>query len=197
VEGGGQTRRLQAPLRAGLSVFFKVIIDALRKKRVNWHLILCGSRNETFRDFMTALVTHPTAYNVLLIDSEEPVTLARHKWDYLKQHDRFDTPHIDDDHCHFMVCTMEAWLIADIDALVRYYGSEFNRNSIPMNPSVEEITKQTLFSSLKTATRHTGKGEYDKSRDAPKLLELLDVPKVRQSAPHCERFFSILLRELE
>ncbi|MHC5728050.1 MAG: DUF4276 family protein, partial [Nostoc sp.] len=57
---------------------------------------------------------------------------------------------------------------------------------------VETIDKDSLERSLKTATRNTTKGEYQKIKHASKLLELLDVDKVRKASPSCDRLFTTL-----
>ncbi|MEN8218298.1 MAG: DUF4276 family protein [Pseudomonadota bacterium] len=105
-------------------------------------------------------------------------------------------PNVDDEHCHLMVQTMEAWLIADIETLQKFYGQGFKKNAIPKNPEVEKIDKKQLEPSLKAATRHTRKGEYHKIQHASKLLALLEVEKVRQVAPHCDRLFRILIQKM-
>jgi hypothetical protein len=51
-----------------------------------------------------------------------------------------------------------------------------------------------LEPSLKAATRGTSKGEYQKIQHASKLLELLDVAKVREAAPNCNRLFTTLTK---
>lgn len=194
VEGGGESRRLQSPLREAFGAFFREPIDRARLQEIRWYLVACGSRSDTFSDFMKALESHPDAFNLLLIDSEEPIMPKQGKWDHLKQRDNWTAPKIDDEHCHFMVCMMEAWIVADVDALTKYYGQGFSANSIPGNKNVEEIPKQILVTSLKNATRHTKtKGEYEKARDAPHLIRKLDAVKVREAAPHCERLFNTLL----
>ncbi|MFN6462169.1 MAG: DUF4276 family protein [Nostoc sp. DedVER02] len=43
-----------------------------------------------------------------------------------------------------------------------------------------------------SATRPTTKGEYQKIKHASKLLELLDVDKVRKASPDCDRLFTTL-----
>jgi hypothetical protein len=91
-----------------------------------------------------------------------------------------------------MVQAMEAWFIADIDTLKKFYGQGFRENSIPKNTNVEKIDKDSLEPSLKEATRNTSKGEYQKIQHASKLLELLDVTKVREAAPKCDRLFTTL-----
>jgi Domain of unknown function (DUF4276) len=84
-----------------------------------------------------------------------------------------------------MVQAMDAWFIADIETLKKYYGQGFRENIIPKNSNVESIDKERLFDVLKKATCNTSKGEYHKINHASKLLELLDVAKVRQASPHC------------
>lgn len=96
-----------------------------------------------------------------------------------------------------MVQTMEAWLVADRDALSRFYGQHFNANRLPNNPNVEEIERQTLALALADATRHTQKREYHKIRHGPALLKMVDVTKVRQAAPHCERLFATLIKKMD
>ena len=95
-----------------------------------------------------------------------------------------------------MVQMMEAWLIADREALVRFYGQGFGENTIPKHSNVEQIDKSTLKLALKAATRNTSKGEYHKIRHGCKLLAQLDSVRVRQAAPHCERLFTILVEKM-
>ena len=96
-----------------------------------------------------------------------------------------------------MAQAMEAWLIADLDALADFYGQGFNPNSIPRVSDVETIEKALLESSLKAATRNTRKGKYHKSLHAPKLLAKLNEKSVRQKARHCDRLFTTLTAKIE
>jgi hypothetical protein len=161
-----------------------------RSKRIKWDIIVCGSRNNAFRSFKNALEDYPDAFNVLLVDSEAAVNKL--PWEHLKSRDNWNSPSVDDTHCHLMVQAMEAWFIADIDTLKKFYGKGFRENSIPKNTNVEKIDKDSLEPSLKEATRNTSKGEYQKIQHASKLLELLDVTKVRKAAPKCDRLFTTL-----
>ena len=61
--------------------------------------------------------------------------------------------------------------------------------------NVEQISKETLYIQLKTATRHSKNGKYEKRTKrtyAPKLLALLNVSRVRQVSPYCDRLFTTL-----
>ena len=95
-----------------------------------------------------------------------------------------------------MAQTMEAWFVADIVSLKRYYGARFNPTPIPNNLDVEQIPKNALESSLKAATRNTQKGEYHKIRHASDILELLDTRTVLSAARHCHRLFETLQTQI-
>ncbi len=41
------------------------------------------------------------------------------------------------------------------------------------------------------------KGKYNKTRHAPKLLELLDVDKVRRASRSCDRLFTTITKIIE
>lgn len=191
IEGGGDGKDSKAKLRQGFSLFLKEICATARSKKIGWNIILCGSRNTAFRDFKNALEDHPNAFNILLVDAEAPYKTTS-PWQHLKNRDNWSSLDADDNCCHLMIQTMEAWLIADITALENYYGQGFNTNAIPKNSNVEEIDKETIEVALKIATKNTGKGEYHKINHAAKLLELLNVEKVCRSAPYCDRFFATL-----
>lgn len=190
IEGGGNDRDTKRQIRQGFSNFLKDLVQIARSKKIKWDIIVCGSRNNAFRSFMNALEDYPNAFNVLLVDSEASVT--KPPWEHLKDRDNWNSAGIDDTHCHLMVQSMEAWFIADIDTLKTFYGQKFKENSIPKIPNVEKIDKDSLEPTLKAATRDTSKGEYQKIQHASKLLEMLDVAKVRKAAPSCDRLFTTL-----
>lgn len=183
IEGGGDGRDTKALIRKGFSQFLK---------QFKLNITICGSRNNAFRDFRIALKSYPNAFNILLVDAEAPVT-RNSSWEHLKLRDKWNKPsEVDDSHCHLMVQTMEAWFIADIETLKKFYGKDFQENAIPKTLNVETMDKQNLERILKAATRKTSKAEYHKIKHASKLLELLDVEKVRQASPSCDRLFTTL-----
>ena len=92
-----------------------------------------------------------------------------------------------------MVQTMEAWFIADIDTLKKFYGQGFRENLIPKNPNLEKIDKDSLVQCLKEATRNTkSKGEDQKIQHASELLKQLNAAKIRRASQYCDRFFTTL-----
>lgn len=84
-----------------------------------------------------------------------------------------------------MVQCMEAWIVADSEALADYYGKNFHAKSLPNRHDLEQEPKSDLQAKLKKATEKIQKGEYAKIKHASKLLERIDPTKV---AARCSRF---------
>jgi hypothetical protein len=64
-EGGGDGKDQKARIREGFSSFLNELRLLARAKRINWQIIACGSRNDTYRNFQNALEDHPNAFNVI------------------------------------------------------------------------------------------------------------------------------------
>lgn len=186
-EGGGDGRAKEL-FREGLNSFLAKLKNEARVRKIRWTLIACGSKHQTYKDFRLALRTHSTAFNVLLVDSDGPKTIEQNPWLYLGK----DPNGQNERHCHLMVQLMETWLIADVDTLQRYYGSEFKRSVVPADANVERIEKSRLVQALNSATSKTQKGKYHKIQHAPDILKILDTEKVCSAAPHCRRLFQTL-----
>lgn len=195
VEGGGDSSNQKSKLRMGFSNFFQTLINQARSRRIKWNLIPSGSRNNAYRNFINALTDHPDACNLLLVDSEAPVT--QQPWQHLQSRDNWDSQGLDDRQCHLMVQAMEAWFIADIDALSQFYGQGFQVNSIPRTSNIENIPKDSLEPSLNAATRNTTKGEYQKIEHGWKLLGLINVQRVRTASVHCDRLFQTITEMID
>jgi hypothetical protein len=193
-----------AGLRPGFVHLFKELYDLAKSKGIPIWLTMCGSRRDACEDFLMSVESYPDAFNVLLIDSESPVSETHTPWEHLRSR-KEDQPWIlatqgqDDDCCHLMVQTMEAWFIADIDALSKFYNGRFKEDYLHRrlgNQSVENVPKYNLNKWLTSATNKTSKGKYHKTRHAPKLLELLDVDKVRKASPSCDRLFTTIITKI-
>jgi Domain of unknown function (DUF4276) len=129
-------------LRQGFRAFLNPLYEIARNQSIKIEPPkLCGGREAAYKAFKAALKTHSDAFIVLLVDSESP--LDKTPWAHLKNRDNWDSLGTDDTHCYLMVQTMEAWLIADVDALRRYYGSGFQESAIPRNPNF--ITQIAYF----------------------------------------------------
>jgi hypothetical protein len=196
VEGGGDQKDTKARFREGFSLFFKEIKEMARQKKICFSIIACGTRDSARRDFKNALNNHPNAFNILLVDSEDPVTVKSPK-QHLINRDSWDLSGIAEDQIHLMFPTMENWIIADVDALARFYGKGLNKNAIPKNNNVQEVSKRDVESALKNATRKTQKKEYHKIKHGPKILGSLNIEIVRQKASYCDRLFTTLMEKIQ
>lgn len=194
-----------AGLRAGFVHLFKELYDFAESKGIKILSIMSGSRRDACDDFLMSVESYPESFNVLLVDSESPVSESHTPWEHLRSRKEdqpwiLDSLGIDDACCHLMVQTMEAWFIADIDALNKFYNGGFKADYLYKrleNQSLEKVSKYNLSKWLTSATNKTSKGKYHKTRHAPKLLEILDVDKVRRASPSCDRLFITLTKIIE
>jgi hypothetical protein len=195
VEGGGDTAQTLEPFRRGMSQFLKPIVQAVRDRRIRWRVVPCGGRQQAYEAFVDAIEKEPDVFNVLLVDSEEPVAFSVGPWDHLKSRagDEWDRPAgVDDACCQMMVACMEAWFLADPETLARHFGNGFDRKKLPAADLAESRTKQAIEEALRKSTRNTKATEYKKIRDGARLLEKLDSATVRQRCQWCERLFTDL-----
>ena len=189
VEGGGDRKDTKRAMREGFRAFLAELRQAARSRGIHWHIIACGSRESAIRGFFIALRHHREAFNVLLVDAEGPVSSSARDHVFAGNARRSE---VEDEQCHLMVQMMEAWLVADPDALATFYGKDFRAAAIPPRRDVEAIDKAKLESALRNATRDTQKGEYHKIKHGAELLRRVDPGVVRAKARHCDRLFTTL-----
>ena len=194
VEGGGDGKETKRAMRRGFSQFLGELREAAQQQRVRWSIIACGSRNATFDGFETATRDHPEAFNILLVDAEQPVECE--PLEHLRRRDQ-KRVRAKAEECHLMVQIMEAWLVADRAGLGEFYGQGFLDSAIPPRDDVESIPKRDLLQALMRATHQTQKGDYHKIWHAAELLGHVDPGIVRSKAPHCRRLFQTVLNALE
>lgn len=192
MEGGGDHANSRAMLRQGMDAFLNEIKEAFRQRQWRWKLVCCGGRAEAYRRFMRARTNGEAEIVVLLVDSEGSPGSSTPP-DHLRERDGWAFEGVDDNTIHLMVQTMEAWIVADPEALNSYYGHGFQASSLPRRENLEEVSKQDVANALDRATQNTQKGRYHKIRHARQLLEQIDPEKVRQRCAHCKRLFDTLL----
>ena len=103
-EGGGDSAESKAVLRQGMSAFLKPLVDKVRARGFRWTITSCGGREQAKEAFLDALAKEPEKFNVLLVDSEEPVALLPRA--HLLQRDRWDLAEADEDQVHLMAQCM-------------------------------------------------------------------------------------------
>lgn len=211
VEGGGNGKDLRAKCRAGFSSFLKKAGLAGRMPSV----VACGSRNEAFDDFCTALACGTDA--VLLVDSEDAVAaqtspdpMCWDAWAALNNRDGWDVvqslteqakrlgcqpPTCESGRAHLMVRCMEAWFLADVETLKAYFGQGFQENKLPKcSQTIENVARKDIFNKLSQATKKTKtKGEYGKGAHSFDILARINPKKVVTHSPWAKRFVEYLL----
>ena len=201
VEGGGDTTEQKVELRRGFDRLLEYVKSSARAKRLGWKLACCGDRRAAYEAFINAVRTSPGDVNVLLVDSEDPIAPetrdpgrdAAARVAHLSQRDGWDLSATRPERVHLMVRCMEAWIVADPDALAVYYGQGFSLTVLPARPNLEEEPKPDVKDKLARATRGTQKGEYGKIKHASQLLQRIDPARVVQRCPR----FATLMRWLE
>jgi hypothetical protein len=129
LEGGGGGKDSKATLRVGLEAFLSPLKDAIRAKAWKWRLVCCGGRNAAFDGFQNAVRNGDDTIVALLVDAEGPLNGPARA--HLQFRDHWDLKSCSDDVIHLMVQAMEAWVVADPDALAAYYGQKFRNNALP------------------------------------------------------------------
>ncbi len=195
VEGGGDTAQTLAPFGRGMSAFLKPVVDQVRARHIRWRVIPCGGRQAAYEAFVDALEKESQVFNVLLVDSEDPISIAVAPWTHLRHRvgDGWAQPAgADESSCQVMVACMEAWFLADPAGLRRHFGGNFNVAALPPAAQAETRSKSDIEQALRQATKNTKAKEYRKIRDGAKLLEKVDPAEVRKNCKWCERLFQAL-----
>jgi hypothetical protein len=193
VEGGGNYRHTDTSTacRSGFVQLFEKL--GLPPRRLS--VVACGSRSETFKDFRQRVRQQTDEFVILLVDSEGPVGAAA-SWAYLRTRDNWRRPtRSTEDQAHLMVQCMEAWFLADRQALGSFYEQGFLARSLPGHANIEEVPKDELVRRLEHASRNTQKGRYHKTRHGFALLALIDPQKVRAASRRASMLFDVLIRE--
>jgi len=202
VEGGGDSKSLQSKCREG----FRKFLERAGLKGKMPEIVACGGRQQAYKHYCNALKNGESA--VLLVDSEAPVAPEHQQpndhpaqwqpWQHLMARDNWAKPaNALDTDCHLMVQVMESWFLADRETLKAFFGPCFRENALPVaNRSIEDLTKDEVYSALKQATRDCKKGEYCKGEHSFKLLAKIEPDKVVAASPWAQRFVDELKKKM-
>lgn len=214
LEGGGTGKEQKAELRRGFDDLFGREKSHASEKRRGLAFICCGGRQEAYEAFRNAIDVHPERINALLIDSEAPIAPvpadrskdARLRRDHLlraeagggrRQGDGWQLTRVAPDCIHLMVQCMEAWIVADPEALEEFYKQGFRKARLPQRNNLEEEPKADIFEKLDSASEGSKKGKYAKINHASKLLAMIDPEKVVRRCPRFSIFRDWLTQQIE
>jgi hypothetical protein len=220
VEGGGNTAEQKAELRRGFDALFAREKSRAGEKRLSLTFVCCGGRQEAYETFKNALNVNRERINALLVDSETGIAQipkdkagemdkakdALIRVAHLRQKQgtvergQGDGWELSDDlaaRVHLMVQCMEAWIVADPDAMGGFYKKDFKKESLPKRENLEDEPKADLYEKLKKATESTAKKEYGKIKHASKLLETIDPEKISERCPRFGIFRSWLIESID
>jgi hypothetical protein len=175
-------------LKSGFDAFFSELQTAAREARSTLEIVAAKDGLSAYRK---AERTHRQAWNLLLKDSEQTMPANR-----LQLLERYGIDPAFVNRVFWMVELMEAWFLADREALANYYGDGFVSNAIGNTADIERVPKADVMERLNQATRNTTKGQYHKVKHAPYLLEKLDNQRVRDRAQHCRQLFEAVTIKL-
>lgn len=211
IEGGGNSRSLLNECREG----FRRFLEKAGLEKSMPRLVACGSRNEAFDSFCTALKQDEDA--LLLVDSEDIVGTEYKEeendyatwkpFDFLSARDgwSFEKKKVPveklpkSDRGHLMVCCMESWLVSDIDNLRRFYAQGFDdKPLLAIGTHPEASAKKSVYDALRRATARTKtKGEYGKGPHSFKILATTNPDVVAKVSPWAKRFIECLKERME
>ncbi|NQU05412.1 MAG: DUF4276 family protein [Calditrichaeota bacterium] len=190
-------KRLKSGFRMFFDKYFNKHFQCSSNKTVE-KLVLTDSK--PIKDFLLGIRNDrkQLRFHILLMDSDilkegDPKKNVRNvnkdEWKKAK------SVKINDDQLHFMVQNMEAWFMADTNALTGYYGSNLEVDKLPKHSIVEDIPAEDIEKKLKAVTRGLSnrKNYYDnKPKHGSEILSRLDPEKVIKAAPHCKALFNTL-----
>jgi hypothetical protein len=187
VEGGGDTRALQAPARQGMQQFLTLMGYQGKLPKV----VFCGGRSEALRDFSIAQQKAGSGTEILLlVDSEGPLPPQAKPSQYLGSRDGWSPPNnVSEENIHFMVQVMESWFLTQTEVFTAHFGGCLQRSRLPGVPPAgpEGVAKATMLKGVADAAADCPKG-YEKRRDGFELLGKLQREPLETKCPYAQRF---------
>lgn len=119
IEGGGDSALQDTLLREAWQTLFQQAGLAGRIPKT----FRGGGRNNTFDAYQTAVhLKKSDELPLLVVDSEDLISLGTAEWSHLTERDHWiRPPNIGDDDVFLMIGCMETWLLADQEALKRFF----------------------------------------------------------------------------
>jgi len=196
IEGGGDSSGLHRRCREG----FSKLIEKMGFRGRMPKLIACGSRDNTFDDFKTALAEkNADDYVAMWIDSEEPMENIDIPWEHLRNvttvHQWARPEGADDEQVLLMTTCMETWIVADRETLKQHYGRNLQESALPSLQELEQRPRNDIQEKLNHATRNCSNA-YEKGKRSFDILGRLTPDVLLQHLPSFNRVVRILREKL-
>ncbi len=136
--------------------------------------------------------------NILLIDSESPVTFQSDKFEAVRHRLQKDEK-IEQKRLYLMVQCMETWFLADLDSLGTYYG--YNLYSYKKDERLENIESipvkkvKEILADISEKSEYSHRGVYcdiRKATDGFAILEKISPNLVMEKSPHFKELIDFL-----
>lgn len=177
---------------------FKQHLLRLDPRLVSLNVSPGGSTFETIRDFARAIKRgDPDCIVALLVDSEEAVTADSPAKHLASKLDSAGVPEHARVNVFLMVQCMEAWFLADRNALEECFGPQIQSIKFPGNPNVEAIAKDDVLGALDLAAKRIVMRRYNKIRDGSRILAKLDTALVASRSDHARRLHEFLVTSVQ
>ena len=191
LEGGGNSKEGKVRCREGFRKLFERCGFTGRMPA----LVACGSRNNAYDDFETALSKAAVAdFTCLLVDSEEPVADVDKPWDHVSQKtdDKWPRPAgADDEQLMLMTTSMETWIVTDREALKAHFGPRLSESALPPVQNMEQRNRHHILRALQDDSKDCP-GTYAKGPKSFELLGKLSPDVLEQHLPSFRRSRGIL-----
>ncbi len=197
IEGGRSKGDIE--FRAALDSFFGGLKEVVKP---GWGLsiIPCGGRENTYKNFVTALDQVPSADAVvLLVDAEDlPEGCARDHVSTKKRQtpDNWDMEGVSEKQVYLMTVVMETWFLADCESIREHMKKKqkaFDADKLEHKGNPEIVSKQTVYSKLDSAIKNLkyGSDGYEKRKGdlSFEFLGCLNADAVRMRCDSLDRLF--------
>ncbi|MEO5378458.1 MAG: DUF4276 family protein [Magnetococcus sp. DMHC-6] len=193
-EGGGERGMPRRGLDTEMRQAFKTFIKKSGIPEERFRVMACGSRDQAFKMFQSALnKENPNEYPLLLVDSEDPVLPNDGAWTHLKKRDGWNRPRkATDNQAHLMTQCMESWFLADVNSLVCFFGDGFKINGLPSTTSIDAVPKTDVLDKLEKASDGSKKGKYHKGNHSCEILGRIDPKLVQNKSPWASKLFKTM-----
>ena len=193
IEGGGDQKNTMAAFRKAISLLFGRLIGTYAQRL---RVVACGGRDEAIDYCINAVAEHAEDFCFLLIDSDMPVmgTTLQHYQRLKRGKEILCVAGVASEYLlHLMVQCMEAWVVADPKGLARACGEAgFHAKALPVSVDPESIMKDDFETIMKSATKDTELGEYEKIDHLWIIFQSVDVEVVGRRCGHLDALCSVL-----